>query len=126
MAEIVPATDDDLARASGGMQFSSRWIGKAMHKGRLVAAIGGVFEVEEGVWFGFLELPSHVRRPSVYRHVKGVLAQAVEQGATTIRATCDMHIPRAEEMMRRLGFEPTDEELNGKVIWTCQASKLSR
>lgn len=126
MADIVQATDDDLARASGGMQFSSRWVGKAMRKGRLVAAIGGAVEVEDGVWFGFLELPLYLRRPSVFRHVKDVLAQAIDQGATTIRATCDMQIPRAEEMMRRLGFEPTDELVNGKVIWTCQVSKLSR
>lgn len=124
MAEIVPATDDDVARYSGGMSFTSRWVGKSLKKGRLVAAIGGAFEIEDGIWFGFLELPSHLRRPSVFRHVIDVLRMAKEQGATVVKATCDMQIPRAEEMMRKLGFEPTDEIISGKVVWKCPASKL--
>lgn len=117
MDEIVPATDDDIARYSGGMSFNSRWVGKALKKGRLVAAVGGAFEVEAGVWFGFLDLPSHLRRPSVFRHVIGIIRMAKEQGATVLKATCDTNIPRAEEMMRKLGFEPTDEIVSGKVVW---------
>lgn len=95
-----------------------------MKKGRLVAAIGGAFEVKEGVWFGFLELPSHLRRPSIYRHVVDVLRAARDQGAVTLKATCDTRIPRAEEMMRKIGFEPTDETINDKKVWVCPASKL--
>lgn len=117
MGEVVTATDDDVARFSGGMQFTSKWVGKCMKRGRLVAAVGGAFEVSEGVWFGFLDLPLHLRRPSVFRHVLAIIREARESGAETMKATCDLGIPRAEEMMRKLGFEPTDETINGKVVW---------
>lgn len=117
MGEVIQATDDDLARASGGLQFETQWVGKAVHRGRLVEAIGGAFEIEHGVWFGFMEVPAQLRRPSVFRHVRHVITQAREKGATILKATCDADIPRAKEMMQRLGFEPTEEEINGKVIW---------
>lgn len=106
------------------MSFTSKWVGKALKKGRLVAAIGGAFEVEDGVWFGFLELPSHLRKPSVFRHVISVLRSAKEQGAIVLKATCDTSTPRAEEMMRKIGFEPTDETISDKKVWVCLASKL--
>ncbi len=117
MPEILEATDDDIARASGGMQFTGQWIAKTIKRGRLVDAVGGAFEIEDGVWFAFLELPERYRAPSVFRHIKAGMAQARERGATTIKATCDLRIPRAKEMMERLGFEPTDEIINGEVVW---------
>lgn len=117
MAEIVHATDDDIARFYGGIEFNSRWHAKAMHKGRLVAGIGGVIEVEPGVWIGFLEVPAHERRPSLYRHVVEMLEAAKASGATTIKTWCDDSIPRAEAMMRKLGFVPTDETIDDRKLW---------
>lgn len=117
MAEIVPATDDDVARFYGGIQFTSRWTARAMRKGRLVAGFGGLIEIEPGVWAGFLEVPAHERRPSLYRHVIEVLNDAKAQGATVIKTWCDDSIPRAPEMMKKLGFKPTDEMTDDKVVW---------
>lgn len=126
MPHIQDATDDDIARASGGMQFTSQWVAKTIKRGRLVDAVGGAFEIEDGVWFGFLELPERYRAPSVFRHVRAILLDAMNRGATTFKATCDLRIPRAKEMMERLGFEPTDEIINGEVVWKCQALKHLR
>src|SRR6478609_8351009 len=117
MPRIQEATDDDIARASGGMQFTGQWVAKTIKRGRLVDAVGGAFEIEDGVWFGFLELPERYRAPSVFRHVRAVMTEARGRGATTIKATCDLRIPRAKEMMVWLGFEPTDEIINGEVVW---------
>lgn len=126
MPEIQQATEDDIARASGGMQFTGQWVAKAIKRGRLVAAVGGAFEIEDGVWFGFLELPERYRAPSVFRHVLAILLDAKSKGATTFKATCDLRIPRAKEMMERLGFEPTDEVINGEVVWECRDLRLLR
>ena len=115
--EIVQASEDDVARYYGGIAFPTRWVAKALRKGDLVAGMGGVIETEPGVWVGFLEVPPFARSPSLFRHVKDVLEKAREAGAVKVKTWCDDGIPRAEAMMRRLGFQPTDETINGKVVW---------
>lgn len=122
MPEIVPATEDEFARFYHGMQVTGRWVGRAMMKGRLIAGFGGLIETGEGEWVAFFEVPAHERKPSVFRHIKAAFAEAREQGAKVIKATCDTSIPRAEALMRHLGFEPTDETLDGKELWVCQVS----
>ncbi|MDW9772551.1 hypothetical protein GOA89_11560 [Sinorhizobium meliloti] len=117
MAEIIQADEDHFARFYHGMQVTGRWIGRAMVKGRLVAGFGGLIETEAGEWIAFFEVPEHERKPSVLRHIKAAFAEAKEQGAKVIKATCDTSIPRAEALMRHLGFEPTDETLDDKVVW---------
>lgn len=124
MKSISFATDDDVARFYGGIQFSGAWHAKAMHRGRLVAGMGGVIETEPGVWVGFLEVPEGERKPSLYRHVIEMLDAAKASGATTIKTWCDDSIPRAEAMMRRLGFQPTDEIIDGKRIWAWVHSQV--
>jgi len=115
---IDPATEEDIHRFYGGIEFKAGWCGRVMRKGSLVAAFGGALEsVEPGVWFGFLEVPKHLRRPSLLRHALSVLNEAKASGATVIRAACDESIPRAREFMERLGFSPTDETIDDKVVW---------
>ena len=109
MQGVVDATDDDVARFYRSIQFHGDWTARCIRKGRLVAAMGGVMEIEPGVWFGFIDLPAHLRGPMLYRHTVKVLNEAKAKGARVIRAVCDTDIPRAEAFMRRLGFRPTDE-----------------
>lgn len=120
MAEIDRATDDDFARFYGGMQVTSKWVGRVIRRGRLLSAFGGLIETREGEWVAFLEIPSRDRRPSLYRHIRAAFEDAKEQGAKVIKATCDMRIPRAEALMLKLGFEPTQEEHDGRAVWICR------
>lgn len=120
MAKIAWATEDDVARYYGGIEFRARWIGKSMRRGLLVAGFGALIETSDGEWVAFLEVPETERRPSLYRHVLEAFERAKEQGAKVIKASCDTSIPRAEDLMRRLGFEPTDETVNEKVLWKWQ------
>lgn len=117
---IVPATDEEFSRFYGGMQVNGKWIGRAVKRGRLVSAFGGLIETAEGEWVAFLDVPSHERRPSLYRHVRAAFDEAKEQGARVIKATCDTNIPRAEALMKHLGFEPTDEMIDNKAVWRWQ------
>ncbi|MGN6773248.1 MAG: hypothetical protein ACTHJQ_25890 [Rhizobiaceae bacterium] len=115
---IEKATEDDIHRFYGGIEFRSGYHGRVMRKGKLVAAFGGVIESsDEGVWFGFLDVPRHLRKPTLYRHTLAVLNDAKASGAKVIRAACDTDIPRAREFMERLGFLPTEETIDGKVIF---------
>jgi hypothetical protein len=115
---VEPATEDDIHRFYGGIEFKTGWHGRVMRKGRLVAAFGGALESEEpGVWYGFLEVPRHLRRPALLRHALSVLNEAKASGAKVIRAVCDENIPRAREFMLRLGFKPTDETIDDKAVW---------
>lgn len=117
---IVPATDEEFSRFYGGMQVNGKWIGRAIKRGRLVSAFGGLIETTEGEWMAFLDVPSHERRPSLYRHIRAAFDEAKRQGAKVIKATCDMSIPRAEALMTHLGFEPTEEMFEDKVVWRWQ------
>lgn len=117
MAEIVQATEDEFARFYHGMQVTGRWVGRAMRKGRLIAGFGGLIETKDGEWFAFFEVPAHERKPSLLRHIRAAFADAKGQGAKVIKATCDTSIPRAEALMKHLGFEPTEEQIDDKVVW---------
>lgn len=118
--EIVDATEDDVARFYGPIEFSGKWIAKALRKGSLVSAFAGLIETEDGVWFAFFEVPAHERKPILYRHILAAVEAAKAQGARVLKATCDTSIPGAERLMVRLGFEPTQDEINGKVVWAWQ------
>ncbi|MGE8105150.1 hypothetical protein ACQKP1_15835 [Allorhizobium sp. NPDC080224] len=120
MAEIRSADDEDFARFYGGVQVTSDWVGKGLWKRRKLAAFGCLIDMGDGVWHGFLDLPVGVRRPSLYRHILGALSEAKSKGALTIKAACQTDIPRAKELMERLGFEPTDEEFQGMRVWVCR------
>jgi hypothetical protein len=122
-AEIRPATDEDIVRYYGGIEFKTQWVGEVVAKGSLVAGFGGLLELEEGVWFAVLEVPAAERRPSVYRHVLAAFKAAREKGAVVIKAHCSADIPRARELMERLGFVETDEIMADKKVWECRASR---
>lgn len=117
MADIRPADDIDFARFYGGVQVTGQWIGRALWRRRLLAGFGCVIETAEGEWMAFLEVPAEARKPGIFRHILEVLAEARKRGARVIKATCDTSIPRAEALMLKLGFKPTDEILDGKVVW---------
>lgn len=121
MAEIRDADDVDFARFFGGVQVTSDWIGKAAWKRRKVEAFGCLIDMGDGVWNAFLDIPLTARRPSMYRHILGVLAKARAKGARVIKAACQADIPRAQELMERLGFEPTEEEFQGMRVWVCRS-----
>lgn len=116
---IEPATDEDVARFYGGIEFKGGWHAKVARKGKLVAAFGGVLESsEEGIWYGFMDIPKHIRKPTLYRHTLAILRDAKASGAKVIRAACDTDIPRALEFMERLGFVPTEDKTDdGKVMF---------
>lgn len=123
MEEIVTATDDDVARFYRGVQFTAPWVGKVIRKGKFIAGFGGVMEIGEGLWYAFLDVPAHLRRPMIYRHALGVLDEAKSMGAMKIRAICDTSVTRAEAMLRRIGFEPTDETDGERTVFEWQHSE---
>lgn len=118
MADIRPASEDDLVRFYG-CTITSQWLGQAMWRGRIIAGFGGMFEAESGSWWAFLEVPANERKPFLYRRILAVFKQAQEQGCHTVRALCDPSVPRADALMTRLGFSRTDETIDGRAVWSC-------
>lgn len=118
MADIRRADETDFARFYGPVHITSRWIGHALWRGRVVAGFGGMIETDDGVWLAFLEVPADARRPFLYRRILKGFEEAKAQGCRVVRALCDPSIPRADALMRRLGFQETDEMIDGKAVWT--------
>jgi hypothetical protein len=117
MAKILPASDVDFARYYGGIEVTGRWVGRAMWRGRMIAGFGGLIETEVGEWVAFLEVPREERKPHIYRHALAAFADARQEGARVVKAWCDATIPGAEKLMKRLGFRPTEETMDDKVVW---------
>lgn len=115
--EIVDATEDDIVRFYGPIVFQGRWVAKAIRKGSLVSAFGGLIEENEGEWLAFFEVPPHLRRPSIYRHIVAAFNEVKGHGAKVIKAICDTRIDGAEKLIRHLGFLPTDSTINGMQVF---------
>lgn len=113
---VVDATPLDMIKGYG-VEINGPYVAKAIHKGDLVAGIGGLVEVEPGTWFAFLGIPAHERKPSMLRHILACFESAKAQGARTVRAFCDTSIPGAEKLMLRLGFKPTEEIIDDRTVW---------
>ncbi|MDM9629543.1 hypothetical protein QTL95_27030 [Rhizobium sp. S152] len=124
MADISIATDDDIARFYGAIEFRSKWAARALRRGRLIAGFGGLLEIEDGVWFAFFDVPAEHRKPSIYRHILSAFREAKAKGAQVFKAKCTETIPRAVALMEHLGFERTDEMIDDEVVWVCPASKF--
>lgn len=120
--EIVPADDVLLAAFYGGYGIKGRWIGRAAKRGRLIAAFGGVIETKPGEWIAFLDVPTHLRKPILVRHMVRGMEEAKALGAKVFKTTCNTDIPRAEALLRHFGFEPTDEMHDGRRVWACPVS----
>lgn len=117
MGEIRPANDADFARFYGGRQLNARMVGRGLWRRRLLAGFGGAIETADGEWLAFLEVPEGERKPSIYRHILQCMDEVKAHGAKVVKAWCDPEIPRSDALMKRLGFSPTDEEIDGKVVW---------
>lgn len=114
---VEPATDEDIARFYGGITFTAPWTGRAIRRGKLIAGFGGAIETESGCWMAFLDVPAHIRRPTLYRHVRAGMAEIAAMGGHTIRAAVDDSIPKAKTFLDRLGFMPTDDEIDGRTVY---------
>lgn len=111
------ATEEDIVRFYGPIEFSRPWVAKVIRRGSLIAGFGGLLEIEDGKWIAFFEVPAHLRKPHVFRYIKQAFDEAFERGAVTVIAKCSTHIEGAERLMRHLGFQPTDEEMDGEPVW---------
>lgn len=117
---IVEATNDDIRRFYGGT-IGRPWQGKVVKKGRIVLGVSGVTVLDDGTIMAFMDLTDRARTPLVFRHVFRYLKSLSARGIGPVLAASDTSIPRAEEFLVRLGFEPTESfDPVGKRIWVCQ------
>lgn len=116
---VEPATDDTFARFYRGVVIHHDWIGYVAKQGRLVVAAGGLVQRPDGQWIGFMDMPAHLRTPLALKYATKLLKEAASRGAASVQVTCDETIPKAEKFLVRLGFEKTEDVVDGKAIWEC-------
>lgn len=126
MPRIVEATDMDFVRFFKMDAPTGHWFGKAMKEGRLVKAIAGIIRVDDGRYFGFMDLRGSARYPLIFRVFKRVVERLPEtHSITELFVTCDRQYRRSEEFLARLGFVETDETIEGNKVWKWQHSARS-
>jgi hypothetical protein len=110
---IRPATAADIAAFYGAVQS----LHVAMVAGRPVA-LGGFVEEEGRLWV-FLDV-----RDGAAAHGASIvraLRRELRQANRTVFAPCNAgRFPRAERLLRLLGFEPTEETRHDMRVWTWQ------
>ncbi|MGV1912086.1 hypothetical protein GOZ83_19745 [Agrobacterium vitis] len=115
---VERATDLDVAAFYGPIQINQRFECKVMRRGLRVVGLGGFIEIAPGHWWGFFEVQPSARRRSLFRHVLGIFQAIIDDGAISIRCSLDDRIPRAREMLERMGMHPTGEWAdNGQEVW---------
>ena len=83
-----------------------------------LAGLGGAVWFAGACWVFFAVYDERMRSAiMVHRRARKFLNILQETGEPLILALCDEWRPRAMEWMRRLGFEPTEQTLEGRTIW---------
>lgn len=119
MAEIVDATDMDFARFFKINPPNSHWFGKSMKDGRLVKAMAGAVQIEDGRYFGFMDLKGAARYPLIFRVFKRFMDD-MPHGITELFVACDTGYRNSDVFLSRLGFRQTDEMLGDLKVWKWQ------
>ena len=114
------AGDDEFARFFG-ISVNGFYRAMAMKRGRLIVGMAGIIEGDDGYHVGFLDLPIWERKRMLFRESVRFLKACADDGVTRITTTCDDRYPRAAEFLFRLGFEKTNNEVNGLPVWVWHA-----
>lgn len=109
--QVRKASAQDVMRAYG----LEAWVGVVDNK---VTCIGGFRRDGEHLW-AFLDVFNNTKMPvRLFRVIKRKLEQ---KGQTTL-AICDAKYETAPRLLSMLGFEQTDEMLNGLRVWIWRPS----
>lgn len=113
------AEDSDWA-AMFGMQPPADWFGFVESSGWLVEGIGAVYRDTLGRWWlTFQRIPAVGKVKTAHKSAKVLLAVARERGLE-VRTIPDLRIEGAELWIERLGFQKTDEQIEGQTVWLIQ------
>lgn len=113
--KYVKATDADFARFYGTTLLND-WSAYCAKEGKTILGFSGYTIADDKAWF-FMDVLERVKRPVMYRYAVRFLKELRESGINNIYAPCDITKPGAVKFLERLGFEETDEELNGWKVW---------
>jgi hypothetical protein len=112
---IRPASVADLLLAYSRKQVSAF----ILERGDEICACGGTFQRDGRNW-AFLDILSEVTPKEGVRIVRAVrrVVQHLQSEAVII---CDEETyAAAPRLLRAVGFEPTEEIINGARVWKCQ------
>jgi len=111
--EIRAATAHDIAAFYGTAQD----LYVAIVDGRPVV-LGGFFE-EDGRLWAFLDVKDGAEAHGI--RIVRTLRRALREANHTVFAPCNAgEFPRAEHLLRLLGFEPTEETRHNMRVWICR------
>ncbi len=124
--KYVKATEKDLFRLYSAevlerweFGYWDEWSAYCAKEGNNILGMSGYTLKNNTAWF-FMDVLERIKRPVMYRYGVRFLKHLRESGITDIRAICDETKPKAREFMERLGFEQTEDELDGVRVWKWQ------
>lgn len=100
--------------------------GFAARDGFRTVAIGGLYEGTDGKVWGFIDFKPGYRLRAIYRYMLKVLAWARAEGIDEIRVSRDVTLFTSEPLLRRAGFDRSDEQVEGYEIWIWRSRRNVR
>ena len=119
--DIRKARPADITRLSGAtIVEGGRYIGWTGWIGRLAVGTGGVVMQPDGratALFGCLPGYRHLLGVSFHRRTVRLLKRLDMAGVKTLVAMCDPEIEPADRWLRRLGFRPRGDVIDGEMVY---------
>lgn len=114
--DLIKATDEDWYLFTG-MSPPREWFGLVAKTDFLIYGIGGAFLGTDGRWWATFRRARGVRLIKMAQvAARETMAFADDMGLT-LHALPDDSITGARKWLARLGFEETEEALEGHNIW---------
>lgn len=113
---LRPATDDDW-QVFTGLPAPREWFGLVYATDALIHGLGGAYVGTDGRWWAtFRRAPGVGLRKTAHVAAVAIMRGAAERGLA-LHALADDRIDGACSWLRRLGFEETDEQIEGYPVW---------
>lgn len=105
-----------------GLPVPGYWIGLAYEEDGALLGLGGIYEGTDGRWWA--TVTSKARRPVALRKAAQEVLKVAERADVPLHSIPDMQIDGAVRFLLHLGFEPTDETIDGHKVYRWASKQL--
>lgn len=95
----------------------AEWAGIVYASEHLIIGFGFLYVALDGRWWLCFERCPGVRMLKTAHQCGRILLESAREAGISVHALADLRIDGAETWLRRLGFESTGEDIEGRPVW---------